>query len=188
MDFFPVAFSSGIVVGWPARPIAAGKESFYVPDDKVGVGKISFFAITDPKRWDALLVEWLSPLAQRKDLGKVYTSGVAGRQQGRVMTLDLLAARNAYWRLNKTTLERLCRYYGVVIARGANLFTLLHDLVAHVTEASEAEVLDILQKRVRNMNHDSTLQSLLRQEAYDLCEKKDQKELAKSDKEYTVEM
>lgn len=185
----PISISGGFVVCWPAcqQQGGAGDQLFYTPSTDATAEDVVFICITDLEDWEAVHVRWVTLLVQFKDFGQVLVPGAGASFRGEVRSLGQLAARNAYWSLSKTMLERLCRYYGVVFERGASLLEVLRALVTGVTKLPENDVINILELRAQAHRVDHAMQGLIQKEAFDLCDKADQEEFTNSGKDFEVQ-
>ena len=72
--------------------------------------------------------------------------------EGEVMTVQKLAASQAFFKLSKTELSYFAEHLGIDVEKGADLFTTIFTMVKSVLQCPDEEATDICHKRLVQMS------------------------------------
>ena len=98
----------------------------------------------DPNHLKACTFEFKSPMGLHDsfpELAKTLKDKIRLISTEEFGDLSVLGAWKAFWRLNKTFLEKLCKDIGLRLPANASLFVVLFELVTHLLKLGEEEVM-----------------------------------------------
>lgn len=96
--------------------------------------------------------EWQPPCLQKAARPELACNVVGGWHIRAFPTssadsLGSVAAREAFWQLGPAMLQKLAKVIGMQTPKGLDTFELIHSMVMHQLKCSEAEALQICEKR-----------------------------------------
>lgn len=159
---------------WPGCPISVAE-----PDTKHGV---KLFAVTSCEAVEAVAYSWRSPAWQsaHAPASCALSPGIRACFDAPARPLRAVAAESAFWALDKPTLTRLASHWGVRVPAGANLFDLVHSLVASsLPDRDELDVMDICCSRLGALQKKAQFSDELAEldEAVEVLDRNDQKKI-----------
>lgn len=138
--------------------------------------------------WEALLVDWVSPLGQSHQFditrAEVESWGIAAMSCGEPMPIVRAAAQKCFWAFQKPILTKIAAHEGVDIPDGADLFDCLWHLIRGILGANEEHALEIVSKRlggkVNDYGNETVLQDILQlDEAIRMLDRDEEKQVRK---------
>lgn len=146
-------------LGWPVRR-ANGVVSLRTD---VGVNDLVPLVCFCAERWVAIHVEAVSPMhsAASNMAGHDCAQGIILMEVGGQRPLLQVAAKQCFWQLPAAWLLRLCRYLDLEVPDAHSLTDLLELLIGDILKPNPQEMLSILELRLVEVNHESTLLGLM---------------------------
>ena len=117
---------------WPAEVVRLGQQDFYTLKADAKLEELPFLHVTSLPKWEALELEWQSPLAVELRCPGCNAMGVLGMPIGKPMPLLRFAASKAFFDIPKTALLQLARYLGSPWDPADDLLTRVKMMVVHV--------------------------------------------------------
>ena len=159
-------FAGSACMGIPLSVKIIKQKVFYTVDT---LDEYVWLPIMDPKEWSAAMVEWRSPLAYRIFSRRWPPHPLIAWQASSPGKLLMVAARQAFWNIPKTGLERLCKELDVPVSVGEELPMLILKLANHLLgHLSDDEKIVLL--RLRVSDPDGAEEFLLSEEAEEFLE------------------
>lgn len=161
--FFALAQVPGCCcIVWPAvhhrapRISARKLVDFWTPAESVGVDDLVAIVV-DVQDWEALKVEFVSPLdmaarVKAADGGGVRVAAFESTPVVGWLPLLNVAAARAFWELPLSVLKDFCKLLGVEISGSGSLVDILTGLTTNILGCSEADCFPILQRRLVNIS------------------------------------
>ena len=160
--FFPLGARLGsAVLLWPADEVPLGQPASLWHMAPRSAKQLCWAAMLDEKRWHAREFQWRSPVWQ-VTVGKLQISQARSIKavlvDRKAKPLLSVAAVNAFWRLPTNSLQQLAQHLKVRLDEAPSLFQTCLALVRAVLGCTEAEAIDIVQKRGVAMENASRMQ------------------------------
>jgi hypothetical protein len=143
--------ASGLgALGWPAQEVRVGPgDAMFQPMLGTAGKALHWLFVCDLEQWEARQLVWKSPLWTCLKTGNSQLHGIMAEASGPEPLLRI-AARGAFWHIQKALLVKLAEHIGVFVQVGWSLFELLVHLMRHVLDGiSDDELLAILQLRLK---------------------------------------
>lgn len=186
--YFAVRPVCGILgVGWPAEVVPLQgypKVQVFKPGACPDIFEFPWLHILDHKDWEAMEVEWLSPLGQRARWPKQNALGAINAQllalsSSAPAPLLHVAARAAFWEFHLTHLRTIGRAIGKSIPSQATLFSALEFLIRAILGCGDGELAAILALRLKAKQSDLVDELVDCEEMADCMDRNDKEDFEK---------
>jgi len=117
--------------------------------------KVNWLYMLDPRKFEAMTYEWVSPFRLLLDTGFDGGLGVIAMATCEGQPLLVICAKNAFFILTKTELIALARWLGYVVPSGATLYDVLMILIRGILVISEEDALQIIKHRLALTSKDN---------------------------------
>jgi hypothetical protein len=142
-------FNDSSVLVWPADVY-----NFHGSDTKYIVPRhastITLISMLQIEGWGASTYEWRSPSWQNETIpgSRGMSIQVRAVQTCVPTVIETVAARNAFWQLDRNFLDSFAALMGIAVPNGSNLVTALLTMIRHILKCTDEEALKAIQLRI----------------------------------------